>query len=199
VHTSTWKGLLPPPGRPEVPAPAAAGTSIRRRFELIELVHIKEKKVKLQFKKRRLIPAVLAILVLVIGSGVAYAYWTAGGSGTGSAGTAASVSNVTVKQTSTVTSMHPGDTAQTLSGNFDNGNTGPVYIATVTASIASVDKTGCTASDFTLANPIATVNAEIPAGSAQGAWTGPTIKFNDKLTNQDACKGATVTLSYVAA
>ncbi|HEX7612606.1 MAG TPA: hypothetical protein VF371_07505 [Candidatus Limnocylindrales bacterium] len=160
---------------------------------------------KLQFKKRRLLPAALAIVVLVVGSGVAYAYWTAGGSGSGGAGTAASVSNVTVEQTSTVTSMHPGDTAQTLSGNFDNGNTGPVYIATVTASIASVAKAvgapdgTCAADDFTLANPIATVNAEIPAGSAQGAWTGPTIKFNDKLTNQDACKGATVTLSYVAA
>ena len=42
-----------------------------------------------------------------------------------------------------------------------------------------------------------TVSAEVPAGTVQGAWTGATIKFNNKsAVNQDACKGATVTLAY---
>jgi hypothetical protein len=98
--------------------------------------------------------------------------------------------------------MAPGDSAQTLSGNFNNTNNGPVYVSTVTASIASVTKAGgapagtCDATDYTLANPVMTVNAEVPAGTGQGAWTGATIKFNNKVTNQDACKGATVNLSY---
>ena len=39
-----------------------------------------------------------------------------------------------------------------------------------------------------------TVGAEVAAGSAKGAWTGATIKFNNKATNQDQCKGATVNL-----
>lgn len=41
-----------------------------------------------------------------------------------------------------------------------------------------------------------TVNAEVPAGTAKGAWTGATIKLNNKATSQDACKGATVNLTY---
>jgi hypothetical protein len=54
----------------------------------------------------------------------------------------------------------------------------------------------CDATDFTLANAAMTVNAEVPVGSGQGSWTGATIKFNNKATDQDACKGATVSLAY---
>ena len=145
----------------------------------------------------------IAALAVIVGGGAAYAYWTAGGSGTGSATTSASTSNVTVVQTSTVTAMQPGDSAQTLSGNFNNPNSGPAYVATVTAAIGSVTKAGgapagtCDSTDYTLANAAMTVDAEIPAGSAQGAWTGATVKFNNKAgVNQNACKGATVNLTY---
>lgn len=141
-------------------------------------------------------------VMMLAGTGVAYAYWSAGGSGTGSA-TAGSTVALVAKQTSTVTAMGPGDSAQTLSGNFDNANSGPIYVTSVTASINTVTKAGgapagtCAASDFTLANPIMAVGAQVPAGTAQGSWTGATIKFNNSPTvNQDACKGATVTLSY---
>ena len=108
-------------------------------------------------------------------------------------------------QTSTVTAMQPGDSAQTLSGNFTNPNSSPIYVSTVTASIASVTKAGgavagtCDASDYTLANAVMTVDAEVPAGTAKGAWTGATIKFNNKATSQDQCKGATVNLAYAIA
>lgn len=152
-------------------------------------------------KKRRLIPVAIALLALVTVSGVAFAYWTMTGSGTGTAA-AGNVSALTVVQTTTLNPMYPGDSAQTISGNFNNPNSGPVYVTTVTASIASVTKaTGapagtCDATDFTLANATATVNAEVPNGTGKGAWTGPSIHFNDKATNQDACKGATVNLAY---
>lgn len=134
-------------------------------------------------------------------SGVAYAYWSAGGSGTGSADTGTNVP-ITAVQTSTVSAMAPGIAAQTLTGNFTNTNAGPVYVSTVTASIASVTKggspvAGCDATDYALANAVMTVNAEVPAGTATGSWTGATIAFNNKsLVNQDACKNATVALSY---
>lgn len=143
-----------------------------------------------------------AVTVLAVAA-AAVAYWTAGGSGSGSATAAGAQSTLTVNQTTTLTAMYPGDSAQTISGNFDNPNPGPIYVGTVTASIASVTKAGgapagtCDASDFTLASAAMTVNAEVPAGSAKGSWTGATLKFNDKTTtNQDACKGATVNLSY---
>jgi hypothetical protein len=148
---------------------------------------------------------VLAAAVVLAGGGAAYAYWTAGGSGTGSATTAAASTTVTAVQTSTVSNMKPGDTAQTLTGNFTNTNGGPVYVTSVTAAIGTVTKAGgaaagtCDATDYTLASPTMTVGAEVPNGTAQGAWTGATLKFNNKVTNQDQCKGATVNLAYAVA
>jgi len=144
----------------------------------------------------------IAAVTVLAGGGAAFAYWTAGGSGTGAGTTSASTANVTVVQTSTVSAMQPGDTAQTLSGTFNNPNSGPAYVATVTAAISSVEKavgaTGtCDATDYTLATPGMTVNAEIAPGTAKGSWTGATVKFNNKAgVNQNACKGATVNFAY---
>ena len=150
-------------------------------------------------KRRGLVLGVIASLAI---GGAAVAYWTAGGSGTGSGTAAGSQTGLTANQTTTLTAMYPGDSAQTISGNFNNPNSGPIHVGTVTASISSVTKAvgapagTCDATDFTLANAAMTVNAEVPVGSAQGAFTGATIKFNNKATNQDACKGATVNLAY---
>ncbi|WP_207346169.1 hypothetical protein [Arthrobacter sp. E3] len=139
--------------------------------------------------------------LVLVGGGAAFAYWTAGGSGTGSAATG-TTSVIEPVQTTTVTDMHPGDTAQALSGNFTNGDDGPVYVSTVTASISSVTPAAgaaagtCGPSDYSLDGAVMTVAAEVPVGFRQGAWSGATIKFNDKPSNQDACKGAIVNLAY---
>lgn len=152
------------------------------------------------FTKKKV--GLLTLATVLISSTLAYAYWTAGGSGTGTASARSTYQSVTAVQTSTVSNMQPGDQAQTLSGNFDNPNSGPVYVASVTASIASVTKAQgapagtCDASDYTLASATMTVDAEVAAGNGVGSWTGATIRFNNKATNQDACKGATVNLSY---
>jgi hypothetical protein len=146
--------------------------------------------------------AIVAAVATVTGiSAGAYAYWTAGGSGIGSASTGTDIA-ITAVQTSTVTAMGPGVAAQTLTGNFDNTNSGAMFVTSVTASIASVTKDAgavvgtCDASDYTLSNSVMAVGAEVPAGTAQGAWTGATIEFNNKVTNQDQCKLATVNLAY---
>jgi len=141
--------------------------------------------------------------VVLAGAGAAYAYWTAGGSGTGTAATGTNAALVAV-QTSTVTAMAPGVAAQELRGDVNNSNQGQVYVATDTASIASVSAAGCSASDYTLTNPVMDVNAQVPAGSGVGAWGVPadvaTIAFNNKpAVNQDACKNATVNLAYAIA
>ena len=154
-------------------------------------------------RRKRKVAIVAAALVGAASVG-AFAYWTSTGAGTGSAATGDAAA-ITVNQTSTVSGLAPGVAAQTLSGNFDNPNSGPVYVTPVTASIASVTKAGgapagtCDATDYTLANAVMTVNAEVPVGDRQGAWTGATIEFNNKAgANQDACKGATVNLAYSA-
>ncbi len=136
----------------------------------------------------------------------AVAYWTAGGAGTGNGDAAGAQQALTVNQTTTLAAMYPGDSPQTLSGDFDNPNPGTIRVGTVTVSIASVTKAAgavagtCDASDFTLADAVMTVNADVPSGNGQGSWTGATIEFNNKAgANQDQCKGATVNLSYSAA
>jgi hypothetical protein len=156
----------------------------------------------LKMFKTRLGAFVAVVAVLAVAAG-AYAYWTSAGTGTGSA-TAGTSAGITVNQTTVLTPMFPGDTAQTISGTFNNTNSGPAYVTTVTASISLVTKAAgapagtCDATDFTLSPTTATVAAEVPTGSAKGAWSGPAIKFNDKVTNQDACKGATVALAYTS-
>lgn len=151
--------------------------------------------------KRRSVAAV-TLLVLALAAGAAYAYWTAGGSGSGSASVASAPSALTANQTSTLTAMYPGDSAQTLSGDFDNTNSGPIYVTSVTASIGTVTKAPgapagtCDSSDFTLSGATMAVGAEVPAGNGVGSWSGATIKFNNKPSNQDACQGASVTINY---
>ena len=148
-------------------------------------------------KPTRKTAMVLGTVLLVSGGGAAYAYWTSTGAGTGTAQSGTTVALV-VNQTTTVSGLAPGLPAQSLAGNFDNPNVGPVYVAAVTAIVTGTDKPGCGASDYTIAGP-ATVNAEIAPGNGVGAWTGLTIQFNNKpAANQDACKGANVTLAYTS-
>ena len=159
-----------------------------------------------EFARRRRSLFIALGLLLAITAG-AISYWSATGAGTGEAQALESAQQaLVVNQTSTLTPMYPGDSAQSLSGNFDNPNSGPVHVGTVTVSISGVTKAAgapagtCDAGDFTLAGAEMTVGAEIPAGTAKGSWSGATIQFaNDPAVNQDACKGATVSLSYSAA
>lgn len=148
---------------------------------------------------------VLGVVVALAVAGAALAYWTAGGSGSGSGSAAGAQTGLTANQTTVLSPMYPGDSAQTISGDFDNPNSGPIQVSTVTVSIASVVKAGgapagtCDATDFTLANAAMSVNAQVPAGTGVGSFSGATIKFNNKASNQDACKGATVNLAYAIA
>lgn len=151
-------------------------------------------------KKRRGLKLIALTAGLVIVGGVAFAYWTQGGSGSGSASTG-DINAVSVVQTSTVSGLAPGVAPQTLSGNFNNPNDGPVYVSTVVVEISGVDSAGgnCDASDYTLTGASMNVGAEIEPGNGKGSWGGATIAFNNKPSvNQDDCKGATVHLTYTA-
>ena len=152
---------------------------------------------KISIKKK--LAAAAAAATIVGGAGIAVAYWTAGGSGTGTASTG-STDVITANQTGLLTPMYPGDEAQTLSGDFTNDNDGPVYVTSVTASLASVTQaTGvvgdCTVADYTLDDAVMPVDAEVPVGTG-GSWTGATIQFNNTTDNQDGCKGATLNIDY---
>jgi hypothetical protein len=145
--------------------------------------------------------AVSTAAVFLTGSGAAYAYWTNSGTGSGTATSGSNVA-VTVNQTA-VTGLYPGQTAQGLSGTFNNPNAGATYVTAVTATGYTIDAThvtaGCTVAqgNYTLAGT-STTPGSVPAGNTQGTWSGLTIAMNNLGTNQDACKGAIVTVAYTS-
>lgn len=144
--------------------------------------------------------AAFGVVCLLAAAG-AFAYWTIGGSGTGSATTGTNAS-VVVIQTSTVTGLYPGGPAQALSGNFNNANPGTVRVASVTATLGSITGSSgtpaCTIADYQINNATATVDADIAPGNGNGAWSGPTLQMLNSGTNQDACKNVTVNLTYTS-
>ena len=147
--------------------------------------------------------AALAAILAVGGGTIAYAYWTTGGSGSGSAATG-TTSNIVVNQTgSAITGMYPGQTVN-LSGTFTNtANPGSVYVTAVTAAVHTFSsqtdssKPACTQADFAIGGT-APVGAEVAHGTGVGSWSGLTLTLTDAGTNQDNCKGLTVTLDYTA-
>jgi hypothetical protein len=155
-------------------------------------------------RRKRLAIVVGAAILVAAGGGTAYAYWSAaGGTGTGTATSATGTASLAVTQTTAPVNLAPGVAAGTISGSIKNNANNSAYVTSVTVSIASVTKAGgapagtCDSTDYTLSNPIMTVGSDIAAG-ATAPFTGATLGFNDKVTNQDACKGATVNLSYLS-
>jgi hypothetical protein len=144
--------------------------------------------------------AVATAVVLLSGGGAAFAYWTAGGAGTGTATSGTTVA-VTVHQTA-MTGLYPGQAAQTLSGTFDNPNAGPVYVTAVTATGYTIDAAhvtaGCAVSGNYTLSGTAAVGHNVITGNGVDSWTGLAITMNNLGTNQDPCKGAIVTITYAS-
>ena len=144
--------------------------------------------------------AVSAALMLMGTGGVAFAYWTNSGSGTGSAATGTNLA-ITVAQGTSSAVLVPGGPSSTLSGTFTNPNTSPVFVNTVTATLASVTGSvgtpACTVADYALDTATITIGAQAAADDTT-AWSGIVVKMLNSATNQDACKNATINLSYTS-
>jgi hypothetical protein len=146
--------------------------------------------------------AALAITATVALTGTAaLAYWTAGGSGNGTADTG-DVLTVEVNQLSVAADLYPG-VPEDLSGDFDNPNAGNVYIAQVTASVdnfvtAFANGTPeCADEDFRI-NGTSNVPGQISAGNGEGAWSGLSVELINTGDNQDNCKNVPISITYTA-
>jgi hypothetical protein len=152
-----------------------------------------------KFSKRRLL--VIASISALAVAGIAYAFFSGSGTGNGSGTTAGAPTGITVNQSTVVTNLYPGATATALSGTFDNSNAGAVHLNSVTASVVSVDPThttaGCNFNDYVIAGT-GTVGSSgnVPAGNGVGSWSGLTVQLQNTGSNQNACQGATVNISY---
>lgn len=151
--------------------------------------------------KKSRVAIVGSVVVAIAGGGVAYGYWSTSGSGAGIATSADGAAHLVVEQTAAPTDLAPGVPAGVITGTVRNNAAHSAYIHQVNVSISSVTQaayaTGtCDASDYTLADPIMHVNAELAANGVV-TFSGATLAFNDdQANNQDGCKGATVHLQY---
>ena len=152
-------------------------------------------------KKRKFIPVAIALMAVIAVSGVAYAFWTSGGSSSGSAGAGTSV-GFTVTQTGTVPSgLVPGGAAQNVTvhvvnpASFSQSVTAVAITVTLAGNGTDVlGATGCLASWFT----IGAATGPYPFVLATGAnhdFVGTIALTNDLVANQNACKSATIPLT----
>jgi len=152
---------------------------------------------KKHLSKRRVIVSAFVVLALAIASSVAYAYFSSGGTGPGAAGVGTST-NFTVTQSGTVTNLLPGGTAQTVTVHVLNPATFKQSLSAIAISIASIDKVGCLTTWFTVTSPVI-ASPVVLAGAASQDFTGSIAMIEPVTpTNQDVCKNAQITLSFVA-
>lgn len=110
---------------------------------------------------------------------------------------------VVVVQTSANDGLAPGVAPSTLTGLVTNSSTRTVYVTEVIVVITAVTKAPqavaglCDASDYLIVGAAMPVAAVLPSG-AQVSFSGAAIGFFNKPVNQDACKGATVSLGYTS-
>jgi hypothetical protein len=137
--------------------------------------------------------AMLGTLAVVAIGGLAYAYWTGSGSGTGSGtvGTSGSV----VLSGSVTTGIAPG-TSEPVSFTAANSSSAATQVTTVHLESITADAghSACTTADFSMAN--VTQNHQVPAGAtADPLPNAGTLAYANTAVSQDACKGATLTLT----
>jgi hypothetical protein len=147
-------------------------------------------------KKRNL--AVLGTVAVLAIAGAAFAFWTTSGSGSGSGSVAASNGTLTLHGTITEALTPGGSSAVTFTA--DNANSSSEQVGTVHA-VVSIDAThaaaGCEASDFTIAD---TAEEQVIPAKTSGvalAHNG-SITMVNSAANQDACKGATISLALTS-
>jgi hypothetical protein len=153
--------------------------------------------------KKKLVAAGLAVGVTLGVGGAAFAYFTTGGNGTGTAGVGTST-DLTINQVGSISGLLPGGGSQPIEYSIDNTTTGNQDVTGVTVAIASIDAPNattlltCTTDDFTLTQPN-TAPGDIVANTTYTSNpSGASISMKDSLSNQDGCKGATVHLSFTA-
>lgn len=158
-------------------------------------------------KNKRVVAIAAGGGAVLLTAGIALAYWTSLGSGTGTADVGTDA-GVTVTQDSTIAGLIPGGAAQPIDFTVTNdSSTAPVEIRSVVIGFGSF-AAGCSASDFTIVQPtkpsVGTPLSIAPSaslsftsgGSGATGATGASIAMNNTGSNQDGCKLVTVNLTY---
>ena len=149
---------------------------------------------RIPMKKRTAIATLMVAAVAAVG----YAYWTANGTGSGTA-TVGTDSGVTISNMSFGGTLYP-DVSRSVSFRVNNTSSNTkVKVGTVVADTSFGSGTGitglpvgCDPTWFTF-TPGTAINAEINPSSF-ATVNDASLELNDTNTNQDACKNASPVL-----
>lgn len=141
--------------------------------------------------------SLLAFVGVLAATGLAVAYFTGGGTGSG---TAAVGSGGAVTLTATVPDgITPGN-SEPVSLFAANGTNAGIAITTVHLAGVTVDAghSACVTDDFSMPDVTEAPDEVLAGALAQPLSAGGTLSYADTAVNQDACKGATITLSLTS-
>jgi hypothetical protein len=152
--------------------------------------------------KKKVAAALGAGAIVVAGAGAAVAYWSAGGSGHGDS-TAASANGAVSYAVTVADGIAPGLSKAVTYGAYNLGTTS-LQVNNPAAAV-SIDTThatnGCLASWFAVGQPTSGTTT-IPAGTLQAtpvSLGSGNLTFPDLTnTDQNSCKGATVTVTVTS-
>lgn len=147
--------------------------------------------------KKRVVFGLAAVAALAIAAG-AYGYFSTTGSGTATA-TVGTSSAVVIKGTVSG-NLYPG-TSSTVNFTIDNNSTGKQRVGTISLEKITPDASHSTCStlisggnpDFTMAD--VAVNKVFGPGAGQAVTQTGSLAMNETGVSQDACQGATLTLT----
>jgi hypothetical protein len=180
----------------------------------------------MQINKKRAAAVIGATAVGLAGAGVAFAYWTSTGQGSGSATTGSSTAFTVTADTVTAGGLTPGGPSDTIHYTVHNGGSGVERLSQITVQVANLTGTSptaspspfsstdtasdpaCTKSDFSISGAGAgntytidsTVDSNLPKQlAAGGEYSGSvTLQMVNAATNQNSCQGVTVPLYFSA-
>ena len=139
-------------------------------------------------KKRAALVAVLTLAV----AGTAFAFWTSNGSGSGSGSVGTQSAVVTLNGT-VGSGLKPGGST-TLAITGSNSGSDPSTVETITPGAITVPA-GCDPSWFSVSNEDPASPVELAAGSSNVAISTATLSMTNAATNQNACKGASISVA----
>ncbi|MDQ0118041.1 hypothetical protein J2T22_001218 [Pseudarthrobacter defluvii] len=144
-------------------------------------------------KKNKIAAVALSATLLAAGGGAAYAYWSTTGSGTGQA--AAGTDKAVTIHANFTDGITPGDTgSKTINYTADNPNTGSTLVTLDPATTVTTNVDACLGTWFTATVPATTTTVTGNATGAALTGSGTLTLADLPGTDQNACKGATITV-----
>lgn len=144
-------------------------------------------------RTKKIVVAGAAATALAVGGGIAFAYWTTTGSGEGTATAAGGNGTITLYAAFDSSYLAPG-LSESVHFTADNPGTSDLQVGTV-HSVVSTSDAGCLPAWFSIDDVVEDQVIEAGATGVDLDNDG-TLVFHDSATvNQDACKGATITLT----